>query len=126
MRRHMNKSVIYLLLVSNSAYAEVSDKIPTQSSIWLAGISIGLLLVLLLVWSKWINVLAIPIVIFFFMFAFGTLHSDIGPAIIKEQGVPYIVALYGSASFAFVCLVLGNILRARGVRAHINKPNRVK
>jgi hypothetical protein len=106
------KKIIFLLpLIPSNVYAEVSDKMPTQPGLWITGLITGAIVALLLRWSKWLNILAAPLVLLFFYFAYDTLaQPDIGPAIIKEQGTPYIIALYGSAVLVLVGTVVGNIL----------------
>ena len=100
-----------MLLLPCGAFAEVSDKMATQSELWVTGIIFGIVLALLLLWSKWMNIIALPIAFLFFYFAYDTLaQPDIGPAIIKEQGKPYIFALYGSASFVLLGVCIGNIM----------------
>ncbi len=107
----MKKIIFLLSLVPLNVYAEVSDKSPTQSGLWITGLITCAVVTLLLRWSKWLNILAAPLVLLFFYFAYDTLaQPDIGPAIIKEQGTLYITALYGSAVLVLVGVIVGNVL----------------
>ena len=110
----MKKFTIGFLILSCNVYAEVSDKMPTQQEIWLTGIIVSFVFIILLRWAKWINILAIPLTILFFYFAFDTLtQPDIGPAIVKEQGKTYILALYGSTTSVLLSVIVGNILNRK-------------
>jgi hypothetical protein len=107
----MKRSVAILLLVPVSVFAEVSDKMATQSELWITGLVGGIVLSAMVRWSKWLNFLAIPIVVLFFYLAYDTLAQPyIGQAIVKEQGKPYIYALYGSSIIVLTGVVIGNIL----------------
>jgi len=100
-----------LLTLSFSAAAEVSDKMASQPGTWVSGVVVGILLALGIRWSKWGNLAGVPVAAGFFYFAWETLHQPhIGPAIIKEQGTPYIIALYGSAVLVAMGVLLGNYL----------------
>lgn len=106
------KIIIYpLVLTPLNVCAEVSDKMPTQSGLWITGLVGGTVAALLLRSSKRLNILAVPLVLLFFYFAYDTLaQPDIGPAIIKEQGTPYVMALYGSAVLVLMGIIVGNVL----------------
>jgi len=107
----MNRIFLVLLALPAPALAEVSDKMATQPSLWFSGGLVGVLLVLGIRWSKWVNFIGVPLAVLFFYFAWNTLRQPyIGPAIIKEQGTPYILALYGSAALVALGVVLGNYL----------------
>lgn len=107
----MKKLIFAFLIISCNTYAEVSDKIPSQQGLWVSGVTIGIVLIILLRWTRWINILAIPLTLFFFYFAYDTLiQPDIGSAIIEEQGKSYVIALYGSATLVLLGVMLGNIL----------------
>ncbi|MDM5272265.1 hypothetical protein PGH07_08735 [Sulfurovum sp. zt1-1] len=115
----MKKFILTLLIISCNTYAEVSDKIPSQEGLWLSGTIVGIVLVILLRWTKWINILAIPLTAIFFYFAYDTLiEPDIGSAIIKEQGKPYVMALYGSATLVLLGVIFGNILYKKRKKSH--------
>ncbi|MCG8512052.1 MAG: hypothetical protein MI741_22785, partial [Rhodospirillales bacterium] len=59
-----------------------------------------------------------PVAILFFYLAYDTLaQPDIGPAIVKEQGKPYIFALYGSSILVLIGVVIGNLLGRRSGNA---------
>ena len=100
-----------VLIIPLTSQAEVSDKMATQSGLWLSGFIAGALLAVFIRWSRWANIIGLPLIALFFYFAYDTLaQPDIGPAIIREQGAPYIVALYGSAVLVLVGLLVGNYL----------------
>ena len=91
----------------------------TQPGLWLSGLLAGLVVALGIRWSKWLNIIGLPLAALFFYFAYDTLaQPDIGPAIIKEQGKPYIMALYGAAVLVFIGVVTGNYLNK--VKVHSN------
>lgn len=99
------------LTLSFSASAEVSDKMASQPGIWVSGVVVGILLTLGIRWSRWGNLVGVPVAAGCFYFAWDTLNQPhIGPAIIKEQGTPYIIALYGSAALVAMGVLLGNYL----------------
>jgi CBS-domain-containing membrane protein len=108
----MKKYTYFLILLFPiSAAAEVSDKMATQQGLWLSGLLTGLVVAVCIRWSKWTNLIAIPLAVMFLYFAYDTLaQPNIGPAIIKEQGTPYIVALYGSAILVVIGVLIGNSL----------------
>ena len=108
----MKKICALLLLLPVSAIAEVSDKMATQPGLWFSGLIAGILVAAAVRWTKWLNLIGVPLVVLFFYFAYDTLaQPNIGPAIIREQGVPYIIALYGSAVLVLLGLIAGNYLR---------------
>lgn len=83
----------------------------TQPGLWASGLITGIILTLGIKWSKWVNLVGIPLAALFFYVAWDTLRQPyIGPAILKEQGTPYIIALYGSAGLVATGVVLGNYL----------------
>lgn len=110
--KHMNKYAYFIMtLFPLSATAEVSDKMFTQQELWLSGLLTGLGAAVFIRWSTWLNLLGVPLAALFLYFAYDTLaQSDIGSAIIQEQGTPYIFALYGSAILVVVGVLIGNFL----------------
>ena len=109
--KHMNRLILVLLAFPVSALAEVSDKMPTQSGLWVSGVAVGGFLTFAIRWSKWVNLIGLPLVGLFFYLAWDTLRQPyIGAAIINEQGKLYIVALYGSAILVTIGVALGNYL----------------
>lgn len=107
------KNYIYFLIIlfPVSAVAEVSDKMATQQSLWLSGLLAGFVVAVCIRWSKWLNLVGVPLAVLFFYFAYDTLaQPDIGSAIIQEQGTPYILALYGSAILVVIGVLIGNYL----------------
>ena len=99
------------MFFSLPAFAEVSDKMNSQAGLYFSGLLAGGLLLLLVRWSIWANIIAVPLVGLFFYFAYETLADPfVGPAIIQEQGVSYVFALYGSAALVLVGAVYGNYL----------------
>lgn len=107
----MNRILFVFLVLPTPALAEVSDKMATQPGLWVSGGIVGIVLVWGIWKSKWVNFVGAPLAVLFFYFAWDTLRQpDIGPAIIKEQGSAYILALYGSAVLVVLGVVLGNYL----------------
>ena len=107
----MKTGIALLLLFPLTVNAEVSDKMATQPDLWLSGLLVGVLIAAGIRWSKWLNLVGLPLTALFVYFAYDTLaQPDIGPAIIREQGGHYIVALYGSASLALIGVLIGNYL----------------
>ncbi|GGY59375.1 hypothetical protein GCM10011297_34910 [Bacterioplanes sanyensis] len=107
----MNRYAIALVLLPNSALAEVSDKIASQPSLWVSGALLSSILAVSIRWSSWLNLAGLPLVALLFYSAWNTLNQPyIGPAIIEEQGLPYVFALYGSAVLTGLGLLLGNYL----------------
>ena len=84
----------------------------TQTELWLAGATVGSVLMAGIAWKSWINYLATPIMILFFYAAYSTLSEPfIGPAVVREQGISYILALYGSGAIVLIALLAGNYIR---------------
>ena len=104
----MQKYVLAIIFYPTLGLAEVSDKIPTQGFIWAFGIVTGILLFLLLRISKWFNLLAILVLVYFGALVHETTFSDISRHIRIEQGVLYSVTVYGAFCFFIVALLLGN------------------
>ena len=83
----------------------------TQPGLWLSGLLAGLVVAVCIRWSKWANLIGVPLAALFLYSAYDTLaQPDIGPAIIQEQGTPYILALYGSAILVVIGVLIGNYL----------------
>lgn len=113
----MIRSFTLLLLLPLPAFAEVSDKMPTQQNLWTTGLLLALCLGFAVRWSTWFNLLAWPLIALCFYGAYDLLtQADVGPAIIREQGNAYIVASYGSAALVLLGVAAGNLLRRRQAR----------
>lgn len=113
-KKEMKRVAIFMFLVPIDVLAEVSDKMATQLELWITGLISSIVLAVMLRWSKWLNIIAIPVTALFFYFSYDTLTQPyIGPAIIKEQGNPYIFALYGSAVLVLMGVFIGNLLNKR-------------
>lgn len=97
-----------LWLLAPPAFAEVSDKILSVPGMWLQAVLIGSVAVLA-GWFRWwlgLPFMVLPIVIA--LSAFGLRHTpDLGPAIIKEQGVTYFHNFYTSALLAALLVGIG-------------------
>ncbi|MDH5408132.1 MAG: hypothetical protein OEZ33_12055 [Gammaproteobacteria bacterium] len=105
---------ILLLFLSTPAYAEVSDKMPSMYQLWLYS-AIGFIVILFLVrWSLWFIVLAVLSALFFGTASYETFADPyIGPAIIKEQGLPYIVSSYSMCIFIIIGTITGSLLHIK-------------
>ena len=82
------------------ARAEVSDKIPSIPSLWLGPLAYGGLALLLTRFRWWLCFALIPLTLILAGASFSELirDPDIGPAILREQGVPYVASVYGSVA----------------------------
>jgi hypothetical protein len=114
----MNKLISFVLLfLSFNALAEVSDKMASIPELWLHGMIVGLLIYFLTVWRIGFVILGGLFIAFFAFAAYDTLNSPfIGEAIIKEQGVPYIVASYSATVIISICSILGVIKNKRRIK----------
>ena len=85
-----------VMLFPASAFAEVSDKMPSITRIWIEGAIVGVIGFFLARYRIWAG-LIFGLVTFFFCIGTYDLTSDpyVGPAIIAEQGKPYLFASTG-------------------------------
>lgn len=85
--------------------------IPTM---WVQGLVGALVLLFLARRFIWASMFGALVVAFFTYAAYATFSDPhIGPAIIQEQGTPYIVGAYGSAALMGAGLVTGIYLNRR-------------
>ena len=91
-----------------AALAEVSDKIPSLPQIWgIAGIA-ALTLLLAMRFSPRVSWLILPLLGLWFATLLLEVHSaDVGPAIVSEQGVGYVVQVYLAGGLAVVAGWIG-------------------
>ncbi|WP_444886891.1 hypothetical protein [Microbulbifer sp. JMSA008] len=110
----MKYIVPLLSLFPLPALAEVSDKMTSIPVMWAQGAVGAIILMFLIRRFIWASVLGFLVVAFFTYASYATFDNPhIGPAIIKEQGTPYIVAAYGSAALMAVGLCWGIFLNRR-------------
>ena len=105
---HITVSGAGLWLFAPPALAEVSDKILPIPGMWVQALLIGGIAILAGRFRWWLGVpfLILPIVIA--LSTFGLRHgSDLGPAIIKEQGETYFHHFYASSLLAASLVALG-------------------
>jgi len=97
-----------------SVLAEVSDKMPSITRIWVQGAIVGGIGLVLAYYRMWAG-LIFGIVTAFFCIGTYDLISDpyVGPAIIAEQGKPYLFAVYGSIVLMSAPLITGLYIRCR-------------
>ena len=91
-----------------AALAEVSDKVPPLPHVWgVAGIA-GLALLLAMRFKPRVSWLIAPVLVLWFTALLLELHSaDVGPAILAEQGVGYVVQVYLAGGLAVVAGGIG-------------------
>ena len=107
-------TAIILFGVSAPCWAEVSDKIPTQTELWLQGCVVSALIFAGLLWNRWLNIVAIPIAVLSIYAALGShLFWGLGESIVQEQGCIYLASLYGSKSLPVAACVIGNFARQK-------------
>jgi hypothetical protein len=110
-------AALVLLLLAHPAAAEVSDKIPSQSSLWLVGAAVG---VLAFVAGAWRPLLGFAAGLLALLLA-RNMHSElmdpfVGPAILSEQGRLYWWAVYGPSGLMVGLAVLGIVVGTRRTR----------
>lgn len=114
MLRHLLTAAV-LLLSSGLALAEVSDKAPSVTELWLAPLALCTLVVLA-GWARkrWFVFLLGGVCL---ALAYGKydLVSDpyVGPALVAEQGTVYIGSAYGSVIVSLVGCAIGILLAFR-------------
>lgn len=98
----MKRILLFLLLVPSAAFAEVSDKMPSITSIFIQGTAIAAILFVVGKFRWWLGVLFSPVVILFVISAIS-LWNEVGmrETLLKEQGWLYFGALL------FQCIVIG-------------------
>jgi hypothetical protein len=103
---------IALLFITSLAFAEVSDKMPSISRIWVEGMIIGFVGFFLARFRIWTGAIFFIFTLFFCIGTYGLISDPfVGKAIIAEQGVPYIVAVCGSIILMVAPLLIGLFLR---------------
>lgn len=114
MRTKQSWAWLILLCMVPPAAAEVADKMSSQPSLYLSGALVGAILLVLLRWSKWANVVALPVALFIIVGAYDTLSDHaLMQAISAEQGPWYTWALWASAALIVAGVVIGNVWRWR-------------
>ncbi|OFZ70683.1 MAG: hypothetical protein A2Z01_01210 [Betaproteobacteria bacterium RBG_16_58_11] len=113
--RALSKALIVLVTTFYlpSAYAEVTDKVPTLSLIWGVAIASGAVCFIATYFRRWLLILAaFPAV--WFLTLFLEIHSsDVGPAVLIEAGRGYLVQAYLAALSVAALGILGWILNAQ-------------
>ena len=81
---------------------------------WVQGVVGAILLLSLIRRFIWASLFGVLVVSFFTYASYATFNDPhIGPAIIHEQGTPYIIAAYGSAALMGIGLCIGIYLNRR-------------
>lgn len=95
-------------IAPTAALAEVSDKIPSLPQIWgIAGVA-ALALLLAMRFKPRMSWLILPLLGLWFTTLLLEVHSaDVGPAIVSEQGIGYVVQVYLAAGLAVVAGWIG-------------------
>ena len=97
MNNHLAAAAVAAFAVTTPAYAEVSDKIPTYSDLWVWGLALNGLAIGLSSWRWWCGLLVLPISALWAVGVLDMLHDPfVGPAILREQGRSYLHACYVS------------------------------
>lgn len=124
-RYHFHKLAPLTLLpfLSSPAAAEVSDKIPSVGQVWFEGLLLGCLFLFLARWRWWLGLLLLPLTITVICGWVDMMNdSYLGPAILAEQGQPYVLSLWFSsiilAGFHVFGLWLGVRRRFRSLPAN--------
>lgn len=96
------------------ALAEVSDKEPASSLFWCIGIAAALLCLVTARFKPWLGLLAFLPAALWFTSLFLEIHSpDVGPHLLREQGVVYYWQAYASLFIALCGLLLGYVWHKR-------------
>lgn len=112
--RNMKYIVLLLSLMPLSVLAEVSDKMASIPFMWVQGVVGAIVLLFLIQRFIWASVFGVLVVTFFTYASYATFADPyIGPAIIQEQGTPYIIAAYGSVTLMGLGLCTGIYLNRR-------------
>lgn len=100
------------LLLPSSAFAEVSDKVPSIARLWIQGLIVGIAGFFAARYRIWVG-LVICLISFFICVATYEVLSDpfVGPAIRLEQGNAYVISVYGSIFLILAPLLAGFILK---------------
>ena len=110
----MKLTLIFLIFLPQPALAEVSDKMTTIPAMWIQGLVVAIVLFLLVRRHIWASGFGVLVVVFFAYASYSTFDDPyIGPAIIKEQGWPYVTAAYGSTALMGLGLLGGIYLNRR-------------
>jgi hypothetical protein len=111
--KRINAIIFFLIIfLPELAFAEVSDKVPSISNLWIMGFSLGIIGFFLSRYRIWAGIL-IGLVSIFFCLAYYDVISDpfVGPAIRNEQGNLYIFSVYGSIVLMLSPLFTGFVIR---------------
>jgi hypothetical protein len=118
MRMKIVKMIFILSLVvmffPAPAFAEVSDKMPSITRIWVQGAIVGGIGFLLARYRIWAGLIFGLVTLFFCSSTYGLITDPyVGPAIIAEQGKSYLFSVYGSIIMMSVPLIVGLYIRFR-------------
>ena len=96
MNRTAPKILLALMTMPVAVHAEVSDKMATIPQLRMQGIIVAVVLLAMVRWSAWFSILAFAVIAFFGAATYETFADPyVGPAILNEQGIPYVVSSYG-------------------------------
>ena len=101
------RTVGLLLLFSTTVFAEVTDKLPTQESIWIEGIIFFGASFIAIRWHRIFNILGVLFLIWFFVFALDV--YELWWPIYYEFGVTYYLSALAMGCLVIAGIVLGNI-----------------
>jgi hypothetical protein len=106
----MRVILLFLVLVPVSAWAEVSDKIPSIFQMWVQGIIFGVICFYLASKKWWLAIVGVGLSIILFAGVYD-MEADkyMRQAVINEQGETYLIYGYLSSFVVLLLAVLGII-----------------
>jgi len=108
---------VLLLLAPPAAVAEVSDKVPSLGEIWGIATVAAMALLLAARYRPWLLAVALPIALLWFGALLAEIHSaDVGPALVREQGVQFVVWADLVGALMMAACVAGWVWRRRARR----------
>lgn len=106
-----------LLLAPTAAVAEVSDKVPSLGEIWGIATVAALALLLAARYRPWLLGAALPMALLWFGALLTEIHSaDVGPALVREQGVQFVVWADLVGALMIAACIAGWVWRRRARR----------
>lgn len=101
-----------LVFFSSYVYAEVMDKEPSLSSMYLYGLLGSVVAILSARYKPWLLLLALPLpVLYFYGLILEINDPYVGPAILNEAGPIYIFSAYMLSAFLVFSPFIGTICR---------------
>jgi phosphotransferase system glucose/maltose/N-acetylglucosamine-specific IIC component len=115
-----------LLLFPLAAFAEVSDKEPSLSSVWITGCVVALICFIVAYFVRWYSIIVAVFPLCWFILHFIELHSeDVGVALYAEQGIGYFIQSYLAALLILLGVILGVTFSNRQRQKHPKTTRRI-